>query len=498
VPIKAECQGDIKKHEGEYLKKDGEYLVVGGKCVCKEYDLIWGDKVSCDFRKKVVEMSKNLGLPQKNNEGANWLMTIMALETAYTFSPKCGSFGKNPDESSKYKYIGLIQFGKAAAEEVGTTRTHLMSLTAEKQLEFVEKHFKLKQFKGLLNNKTALYLSVNYPNATKFASDKDHVVYDSTKDAYDDNPMFKREAHEFWIDRKGKKQYNSGIQGSSYVWEFEEALEEVENTGKSHKSKIFSCGLNNNIFNDIVTYHIHEDGTIEKHIPKIIKEEYKQKYKYVYHDKEKNKHEICIVDWITADKRNNGQRISSIPEGYIKTYDYPSGGNAQTAYEYTNGDICVSGTQYGYRKFPKGNGQVQLIRMKDSLSYKNGETTIFYSFHNSKRRYCNPDAYAGFIGTLAKLGREDVLCTGMCFADATSYPSVTHPNGDCADTAYYPTLALEQKKVDAFKFFHFEKIYRGNTSWFSNLIGTIFSSGHEDHLHSGEFNTNVVIIIEEK
>ena len=86
----------------------------------------------------------------------------------------------------------------------------------------------------------------------------------------------------------------------------------------------------------------------------------------------------------------------------------------------------------------------------------------------------------------------------MCFADATSYPSVTHPNGDCADTAYYPTLALEQKKVDAFKFFHFEKIYRGNTSWYSNLIGTIFSSGHEDHLHSGEFNTNVVIIIEEK
>ena len=27
--IKAECQGDIKKYEGEYLKKDGEYFVVG-------------------------------------------------------------------------------------------------------------------------------------------------------------------------------------------------------------------------------------------------------------------------------------------------------------------------------------------------------------------------------------------------------------------------------------------------------------------------------------
>ncbi len=112
-------------------------------CVCKEQykDLVWGEKVSCEFRKKVVQMAINLGLPQKNYEGANWLMTIMALESAYSFSPKFGTFGKNPDESSKYKYVGLIQFGKAAAEEVGTTRTHLMSLTAEAQLDYVEKHF---------------------------------------------------------------------------------------------------------------------------------------------------------------------------------------------------------------------------------------------------------------------------------------------------------------------------------------------------------------------
>ena len=34
--LKAECQGDIKKYEGEYLKKDGEYFVVGKKCECEE------------------------------------------------------------------------------------------------------------------------------------------------------------------------------------------------------------------------------------------------------------------------------------------------------------------------------------------------------------------------------------------------------------------------------------------------------------------------------
>ncbi|UFH30396.1 hypothetical protein LNP04_10425 [Chryseobacterium sp. C-71] len=94
----------------------------------------------------------------------------------------------------------------------------------------------------------------------------------------------------------------------------------------------FECGNNGQAdiqinAKDIVTYHIYENGTIEKHIPKTIKEEYKQRYKYVYHDKDKNEHEICIVDWFTVDRRNNGQRISTIPAGYINTYSYPSGGS---------------------------------------------------------------------------------------------------------------------------------------------------------------------------
>jgi hypothetical protein len=474
-----------------------------GKCVCKEYDLVWGKKVSCEFRKKVIQIAKNLGLPQEKNEGANWLMTIMALESAYTFNPKIGTFGKDPDESKSNKYVGLIQFGKGAATDIGTTRTHLMSLTAEQQLEFVEKHFKQKKFDKLLISRTALYLAVNYPNSTKHASNKNYVVYDSSNAAYDSNDLFKREKHEYKIGKNDKKEYPDDVIGSTYVWEMEEALEDVGNLGKSHKATIFECGANNNTneninAKDIVTYHIYENGTIEKHIPKNIKEEYKQKYKYIYHDKEKNEHEICIVEWFKADKRNNGQKISSIPKGYINTYNYPSGGNAQTAYEYSNGDICVSGTKYGYRKYSKGQGKVPLVKMKDSLNYKKNDVKIFYSFQNSQRRYCNPDAYAGFIGALAKLSREDVLCTGMCFADATSYPSVTHPNGDCADTAYYSTLELEQKKVNAFKAFHFEKIYRGSGNWYSKLTGTNYSSGHEDHLHSGEFNTNIIKTIEEK
>lgn len=85
----------------------------------------------------------------------------------------------------------------------------------------------------------------------------------------------------------------------------------------------------------------------------------------------------------------------------------------------------------------------------------------------------------------------------MCFEDVTSYPSVTHPNGDSADTSYYPTLQLEQKKVDAFKFFKFVHIYRGNSSWYSKLKNSGYMAGHEDHLHAGDFDSSSVDIIKE-
>lgn len=33
--LKAECTGDVKKHEGEFLKRDGAYFMVGKKCECE-------------------------------------------------------------------------------------------------------------------------------------------------------------------------------------------------------------------------------------------------------------------------------------------------------------------------------------------------------------------------------------------------------------------------------------------------------------------------------
>ncbi|MGM5630056.1 LysM peptidoglycan-binding domain-containing protein [Apibacter raozihei] len=216
-------------------------------CVCQQYDLIWGNRVSCEFRKKVVDISKKLGLPQKDYEGANWLMAVMALETNRTFSPECGTFQKHKD-NLRNGYVGLIQIGKDAAIDLGVLRTDLLKMTAEQQLIYVEKFYKQKRFSGKLKTKTDLYLAVNYPIACGQGTNKNYIVYAHPKSAYDDNPSFKREQHEFYIDSKGKKKYYTGkelkakgLDASSYVWEFEEAINDLYNEGKKNKTQVFSC-----------------------------------------------------------------------------------------------------------------------------------------------------------------------------------------------------------------------------------------------------------------
>ncbi|OCF93249.1 hypothetical protein A9G17_09005 [Gilliamella sp. wkB7] len=62
----------------------------------------------------------------------------------------------------------------------------------------------------------------------------------------------------------------------------------------------------------IVTYHIYHDGKIEKHIPQEISKDYKQKYKYVYHDEKDNEHEICICDWHTIKKKQSDESANNL------------------------------------------------------------------------------------------------------------------------------------------------------------------------------------------
>ena len=213
-------------------------------CICQQQykDLFWGEKVSCEFRKKVVEISKRLG------KDPNLLMAGMALETGRTFSPAAGK---------GTSYVGLIQFGDDAAESVGTTKEKLLEMTAVQQLVYVEKYLTKKKDK--INTLTDFYLSIlmpvdvgkgNQPNFAVFdnkyplAYKKDgKTLTDLSKSrhyGYRQNPAFLYEEGERkrWEDG-GKKKYDG--EGKTYIWEIEKSINKFYEEGKSNKVKSFEC-----------------------------------------------------------------------------------------------------------------------------------------------------------------------------------------------------------------------------------------------------------------
>ena len=364
------------------------------KCTCKEYNLSWGDLVTCEFRKRVVKLALGLGLPSKDYDGANWLMAVMALETGRTFSPTCGTFKKHKDDT-KNGYVGLIQIGKVAAIDLGVKRSDLIKLTAEEQLVYVEKFFRQKKFAGKLKTKTDLYLAVNYPAACGHGTERDYVVYDSNKAAYDDNPMFKKESHEFYFDKNKKKQFYEGREGKSYVWEFEQAINDFYEEGKGHLASNFTCKPLQKVnvdTKDLVTYYIYNDGRLEKHIPKEIKKGFETKYKYMYLDPKDDLHDL--------------------------------------------------GT-YTFHKTQVYNGKkgtfVNLINLVDvTKEYNNGGYHFKFNI-DSPRSYVNEKTLASFFGAMMEVNYQDISCNGFSHKDGSSKPSVSHINGNNGDFKYLRT-----------------------------------------------------------
>ncbi|WP_169051663.1 L,D-transpeptidase [Flavobacterium sp. H122] len=216
-------------------------------CICKEQyaDLIWGAKVSCDFRKKVVQIAKRLG------KDPNLLMAAMALETGRTFSPTAGKGSS---------YVGLIQFGDDAASSVGTTKEALLKMTALQQLDYVEKYLEKKKDK--LTTLTDFYMSILMPVDVGKGDKPNHVVFDNKyplaykKDGktltdlsksrhygYRQNPaFFYEEGEKEKVKKGGGKKYTG--EGKTYIWEIEKFLSNIYNEGKNHKAKVFNCESN--------------------------------------------------------------------------------------------------------------------------------------------------------------------------------------------------------------------------------------------------------------
>lgn len=89
------------------------------------------------------------------------LMAAMDFETAHTM---------RADITNSLGYTGLIQFGTAAAKDLGTTTAALRAMTRVQQLDYVERYFKL-QMKRLGITKIPsfleLYLMIFYPSGVK-------------------------------------------------------------------------------------------------------------------------------------------------------------------------------------------------------------------------------------------------------------------------------------------------------------------------------------------
>jgi hypothetical protein len=203
-------------------------------CICKEQykDLVWGEKIGCKERRKVIEVAQNIGVDP------NWLMTVIALETIETFSTSI---------DNGIGYVGLIQFGENAAKDVGTTQDKLVKMSFVEQMNYVQKH--LNKNKSKYKTLTDLYLAVLYPSASGHGSEKNYVVLDGR--AYLSNPLFYREKGEWEyatkVNRNGKKiKYKKATDpnGKTYVWEITEVAQEVYNKGLEKKAKEFTCGLN--------------------------------------------------------------------------------------------------------------------------------------------------------------------------------------------------------------------------------------------------------------
>jgi hypothetical protein len=216
---------------------------------------------------------------------------------------------------------------------------------------------------------------------------------------------------------------------------------------------------------------------------------------YIYYNRYDNEMLVTTCDKTSVHGRANGTVLTAVPPGYVRQAPAPAGGEARTNYYYADDTIVTRGVNANavvrYRVLANF---VDLVRMPDQLNINNNGVIISYIFSGTRRRYCNPQCFAAFIGALAQFAQQ-MSSTGMCFGDATSYPSVSHPNGDSVDSSYTDNLATEQRKVNAFHEYGFAHILRGQTRFYGQLTNSTYHANHETHLHSGDFDDNFLQLL---
>lgn len=167
---------------------------VENKCACQQYDLIWGDKVSCEFRKKVVEICNDLWGEENKIKMANYLMAIFQWESGGTFKPDApnqansggtgliqfmpstakGLLGKEVTVETVKNYYGKKYNKKTKQKEDWNLKRvkEFANMTAVKQLDYVKEFF--KDLKGKNIEFIDVYLKVLFPASSGLS---EHVVF---------------------------------------------------------------------------------------------------------------------------------------------------------------------------------------------------------------------------------------------------------------------------------------------------------------------------------
>lgn len=135
--------------------------------------LIWGAKVSQEFRTAVREVSKELKIDP------NWMMAVMAFETGNSFLPY--------ERNGKSGAVGLIQFTKSglSGPNMGKyTQVKIARMTAVEQIKGPVRDY-FRQYEGKINNLGDTYMAVFAPIG--LGKPDSTVLYTSPSKEYNQN-----------------------------------------------------------------------------------------------------------------------------------------------------------------------------------------------------------------------------------------------------------------------------------------------------------------------
>ena len=200
-----------------------------GACICKAHNLFWSAKVSCEFRKKVIEICQDLW-PNDYLAMANNLMALMHLETEGTFDPsKVNSLG----------FVGLVQMGAGARKDLNVSKDKLRNMSAVEQLDWVKKYFQLynNRYKKI-DSFLEMYLTILRPASVKpegIDIDDNEIIFKDNGQAkgnpYRQNPAFMKE--------KGELKVRGFSGGVTYAWEVKKEIAHHYNDGKKPENRVF-------------------------------------------------------------------------------------------------------------------------------------------------------------------------------------------------------------------------------------------------------------------